>query len=136
MESSKCPLHSCHRNLPAARVHKELRGAQGSWASAWPSEGRDDDESDHVICIDSKDADDAAQVIGRLIESLTKQRQNASGAEQHPTQCDLELWQEIAPVRADFNSREIEEEERHGRKESPMDRAPRDGFLAKPWKHF
>ena len=29
----------------------------------------EDNESDQVICVDSKDADDAAQVIGRLIET-------------------------------------------------------------------
>ena len=33
----------------------------------------EEDESNHVICIDSKDADDAAQVIGRLIETHSKQ---------------------------------------------------------------
>ena len=75
----------------------------------------DDDESDHVICIDSKDADDAAQVIGRLIESHSKQRKDAVQAAGQPSVCDLELWQEIAPVLADFN-REIDEEA-HGRKE-------------------
>ena len=78
------------------------------------SQKEDDDESDHVICIDSKDVDDAAQVIGRLIESHTKQREDAAQAGQ-PSASDLELWQEIAPVLADFN-REIEDEA-HGRKE-------------------
>ena len=78
------------------------------------SQKEDDDESDHVICIDSKDVDDAAQVIGRLIESHTKQRKDAAQAGQ-PSASDLELWQEIAPVLADFN-REIEDEA-HGRKE-------------------
>ena len=63
---------------------------------------------------DSKDVDDAAQVIGRLIESHTKQREDAAQAGQ-PSASDLELWQEIAPVLADFN-REIEDEA-HGRKE-------------------
>ena len=83
---------------------------------------------------DSKDVDDAAQVIGRLIESHTKQREDAAQAGQ-PSASDLELWQEIAPVLADFN-REIEDEA-HGRKERFRGRSASSRTVsssqAKPW---
>ena len=49
----------------------------------------DDDESDHVICIDSKDADDAAQVAHRVAQ------QAAQG-------CRVQAAELLLPFRGDW----------------------------------
>ena len=72
----------------------------------------DDDESDHLVAVDSSDVDDAAQVVARLIEAHSKHNRFADA---QPASSSLQLWQEIAPVLADLN-REIQDEA-HGRKE-------------------
>ena len=53
-------------------------------------------------------------VIDRLIESHSKQRKDAEQAA-GPSACDLELWEDIAPMLADFNRES--EDEAHGRKD-------------------
>ena len=88
------------------------------------------------MCIDSKDADDAAQVIGRLIETHSKQC--GGGADDQRCARDPNLAQGRGEFARRFASQALTSRGSCGKRccSHRVDSSLRDGFFAKPWKHF